>query len=139
MPLMPKRVKFRKSQRGVVKGNASRGNRVSFGDFGLQSLEGGWLSAEAIEAGRITAAHAIRGEGRLYIRVFPHKSITAIPAETRMGKGKGEPEYWAAVIKPGMVLFEIGGLPETAARDCLARVAYKMPFRCRLVSRRPSA
>jgi large subunit ribosomal protein L16 len=135
---MPKRVKFRKSQRGRVKGNANRGNTVAYGEFGLQSLEGGWLSAEAIEAGRITAAHAIRGEGRLYIRVFPHKSITAIPAETRMGKGKGEPEYWAAVVKAGMVLFEIGGLPETAARDCLARVAYKMPFRCRLVARRPN-
>jgi large subunit ribosomal protein L16 len=135
MPLMPKRVKFRKSQRGTVRGNATRGNTVSFGDFGLQSLEGGWLSAEAIEAGRITAAHAVRGEGRLYIRVFPHKSITAIPAETRMGKGKGEPEYWAAVVKPGMILFEIGGIPETAARDCLALVAYKMPFRCRMVSR----
>jgi large subunit ribosomal protein L16 len=136
MPLMPKRVKFRKNQRGRVKGNAQRGNRVSYGDFGLQSLEGGWLSAEAIEAGRITATHFVRGEGRLFIRVFPHKSVTAIPAETRMGKGKGEPEYWAAVIKPGMVLYEIAGLPETAARDCLARVAYKMPFRCRFVSRR---
>jgi large subunit ribosomal protein L16 len=135
---MPKRVKFRKSQRGKIKGNASRGNKVSFGDFGLQSLEAGWLSAEAIEAGRITAAHAVRGEGRLYIRVFPHKSVTAIPAETRMGKGKGEPEYWAAVVKAGMILFEIGGLPESAARDCLARVAYKMPFRCRLVARRPN-
>jgi large subunit ribosomal protein L16 len=138
MPLMPKRVKYRKSQRGVVKGNAQRGNTVTFGDFGLQALEGGWLSAEAIEAGRITATHSVRGEGRLYIRVFPQKSITAIPAETRMGKGKGEPEYWAAVVKPGMILFEIGGLPESAARDALARVAYKMPFRCRLVARRPS-
>ncbi len=139
MPLMPKRVKYRKSQRGRVKGNATRGNRVNFGDFGLQALEGGWLSAEAIEAGRITATHAVRGEGRLYIRVFPHKSITAIPAETRMGKGKGEPEYWAAVIKPGMVLYEVGGLPETAAREVLARVAYKMPFRCRLVTRQRNA
>jgi large subunit ribosomal protein L16 len=138
MPLMPKRVKFRKSQRGKIRGNACRGNTVKFGDYGLQSVEGGWLSAEAIEAGRITAAHTVRGEGRLYIRVFPHKSITAIPAETRMGKGKGEPEYWAAVIKPGMILFEIGGLPESAARECLARVAYKMPFRCRFVTRRPS-
>jgi large subunit ribosomal protein L16 len=138
MPQMPKRVKFRKSQRGVLKGNAQRGNTVSYGDFGLQALEGGWLSAEAIEAGRITATHAVRGEGRLYIRVFPHKSITAIPAETRMGKGKGEPEYWAAVIKPGMILYEVGGLPETAARDVLARVAYKMPFRCRFATRRPS-
>jgi len=137
MPLMPKRVKFRKSQRGKIKGNAQRGNIVSYGEFGLQSLEAGWLSAEAIEAGRITATHSVRGEGRLYIRVFPHKSITAIPAETRMGKGKGEPEYWAAVVKPGMVLFEVAGLPEPAARDCLARVAYKMPFRCRLVTRLP--
>ena len=138
MPLMPKRVKYRKSQRGKVRGKASRGNKVAFGEFGLQSLEGGWLSAEAIEAGRITATHYIRGEGRLYIRVFPHKSVTAIPAETRMGKGKGEPEYWAAVVKPGMILFEIAGLPEAASRDCLARVAYKMPFRCRFVHRRPN-
>jgi large subunit ribosomal protein L16 len=126
-----------KSQRGKLKGVASRGNTVAFGDYGLQSLEGGWLSAEAIEAGRITAAHTVRGEGRLYIRVFPHKSVTAIPLETRMGKGKGEPEYWAAVIRPGMILFEIGGLPEGTARDCLARVAYKMPFKCRFVARQP--
>jgi len=138
MPLMPKRVKFRKSQRGVVKGNATRGNTVSYGDFGLQAAEGGWLSAEAIEAGRITATHSVRGEGRLFIRVFPHKSVTAIPLETRMGKGKGEPEFWAAVIKPGMILFEIGGLPETPAREALAKVAYKMPFKCRLVTRRPN-
>ena len=138
MPLMPKRVKFRKSQRGKVKGNATRGNTVTFGEFGLQALEGGWLSAEAIEAGRITATHSVRGEGRLFIRVFPHKSVTAIPAETRMGKGKGEPEFWAAVIKPGMILYEIGGLPEPAARDALARVAYKMPFKCRFISRRPN-
>ena len=136
MPLMPKRVKFRKSQRGKVRGNAQRGNTVTHGDFGLQALEGGWLSAESIEAGRITATHSVRGEGRLYIRVFPHKSVTAIPLETRMGKGKGEPEFWAAVIRPGQVLFEIGGLPEAAARDCLARVAYKMPFRCRFIARR---
>ena len=138
MALMPKRVKFRKSQRGKIRGKASRGNTVAFGDVGLQATEGGWLSAEAIEAGRITATHSVRGEGRLYIRVFPHKSVTSIPAETRMGKGKGEPEFWAAVIKPGMVLYEIGGLPEVAARDALARVAYKMPFKCRLVSRRPN-
>jgi large subunit ribosomal protein L16 len=135
MAMMPKRVKFRKTQRGIVRGTAQRGNYVAFGDFGLQSLEGGWLSAEAIEAGRVTAAHSIRGEGRLYIRVFPHKSVTAIPAETRMGKGKGEPEYWASVIKPGMILFELAGLPEAAARDTLARVAYKMPFKCRFVRR----
>ena len=138
MPQMPKRVKYRKSQRGRVRGNAQRGNTVVFGEFGLQSLEGGWLSAECIEAGRVTASHFTRGEGRLYIRVFPHKSITAIPAETRMGKGKGEPEYWAAVIRPGQILFELAGIPEATARDCLARVAYKMPFRCRFVTRRPN-
>jgi large subunit ribosomal protein L16 len=138
MAMMPKRVKFRKSQRGTVKGNATRGNTVSMGEFGLQAMDGGWLSAEAIEAGRITAANFIRGEGRLYIRVFPHKSVTAIPLETRMGKGKGEPEYWAAVVKPGMIMFEIAGIPEAAARECMARVAYKMPFRCRFVARRPN-
>ncbi len=138
MPQMPKRVKFRKSQRGVVRGNAQRGNTVTYGEYGLQSLESGWLSAESIEAGRITAAHSVRGEGRLFIRVFPHKSVTSIPLETRMGKGKGEPEFWAAVVKPGMILFEIAGLPEAAARDALASVAYKMPFRCRFVTRLPS-
>jgi large subunit ribosomal protein L16 len=138
MAMMPKRVKYRKSQRGKVRGNAQRGNAVAMGEYGLQALEGGWLSAEAIEAGRITASNFIRGEGRLYIRVFPHKSVTAIPLETRMGKGKGEPEYWAAVIKPGTILYEIAGIPESAARDCLARVAYKMPFKCRFVTRRPN-
>ena len=136
MPLMPKRVKFRKSQRGKVKGNATRGNTVSYGEFGLQALDGGWLSAEAIEAGRITAAHAVRGEGRLFIRVFPHKSVTAIPAETRMGKGKGEPEFWAAVVKPGTVMFEVAGVDEPTAKRALARVAHKMPVRCRFVSRK---
>ncbi len=136
MPQMPKRVKFRKSQRGKIRGKASRGNTVVFGDYGLQATEPGWLSAQSIEAGRITVTHAVRGEGRLFIRVFPHKSITSIPAETRMGIGKGEPEFWAAVIKPGMILYEISGLPESAARECLARVAYKMPFRCRMVTRK---
>jgi large subunit ribosomal protein L16 len=135
MAMMPKRVKFRKTQRGVIKGNAQRGNYVAYGEFGLQALDGGWLSAEAIEAGRITAAHSVRGEGRLYIRVFPHKSVTAIPLETRMGKGKGEPEFWAAVIRPGQVLFELAGLPEAAARETFAKVAYKMPMKCRFVRR----
>ena len=138
MPLMPKRVKFRKSQRGVMRGNAQRGNTVSYGEFGLQALEGGWLSAEAIEAGRITATHSVRGEGRLFIRVFPHKSITAIPAETRMGKGKGEVEYWAAIVKPGTVLYEIGGVSEEVARATFSRIAYKLPVACRFVTRRPT-
>ena len=138
MPLMPKRVKYRKSQRGVVRGNASRGNFVAFGDFGLQTLDPGWLSAECIEAARLTMTRFVSGEGRYYIRVFPHKSITSIPAETRMGKGKGEPEFWAAVVRPGTILYEIGGLAESAAKECLARVAYKMPFKCRFVTRRPT-
>jgi large subunit ribosomal protein L16 len=151
MPQMPKRVKYRKIQRGItrgdraqdiykgpIKGHAHRGNYVAYGDYGLQALEGGWLSAEAIEAGRVTMTRFVSGEGRYYIRVFPHKSITSIPAETRMGKGKGEPEYWAAVVRAGQVLFEIGGLPESAAKDALARVAYKMPFKCRFVTRRPN-
>jgi len=148
MPQMPKRVKYRKSQRGVarggttrkkylgpVRGFAHRGNYVAYGDFGLQALEGGWLSAECIESGRITMTRFVSGEGRYYLRVFPHKPVTSIPAETRMGKGKGEPEFWAAVIKPGMVLYEVSGLPEAAARDALAKVAYKMPFKCRFVGR----
>ena len=136
MPQMPKRVKYRKSQRGKVRGNACRGNYVAYGEYGLQTFEGGWLSAEVIEACRVTAAGYVRGEGRLYIRVFPHKSVTSIPLETRMGKGKGEPEFWAAVIKPGMILFEIGGLPEANAREAMSRIAYKLPFKTRFVARR---
>ena len=137
MALMPKRVKHRKSQRGRIKGEATRGNRVVFGDFGLQAVQGGWISAATIEAGRIAAQQYLRQEGRLYIRVFPHKSITSIPLETRMGKGKGEPDYWAAVIKPGTVLYEIGGVSEEAARLCFTRLAHKMPIRVRFIRRRP--
>jgi large subunit ribosomal protein L16 len=106
---MPKRVKHRKSQRGRIRGDASRGNRVVFGDFGLQAEQPGWLPAATIEAGRIAAQQYLRTEGRLYVRVFPHKSVTSIPLETRMGKGKGEPEYWAAVIKPGTDLHGAAG------------------------------
>lgn len=135
MALMPKRVKHRKSQRGRIKGNATRGNRVVFGDFGLQATQGGWLPAATIEAGRIAAQQYVRGIGRLYIRVFPDKPITSIPLETRMGKGKGEPEYWAAVVKPGTMLFEVGGVTEQAAKMCLARLAHKMPVRVRFVRR----
>lgn len=138
MAMMPKRVKHRKSQRGRIKGNAQRGNRVSYGEFGLQGVQGGWISAATIEAGRIAAQQYLRSEGRLYIRIFPHKSITSIPLETRMGKGKGEPDYWAAVVKPGTVLYEIGGVSEEAARLCFARVAHKMPIRCRFITRTPA-
>lgn len=137
MALMPKRVKHRKCQRGRIKGNATRGNRVVFGDFGLQTVEGGWISAATIEAGRIAAQQYLRSEGRLYIRVFPHKPITSIPLETRMGKGKGEPDYWAAVVKPGTVLYEISGATEEAARLCFNRLAHKMPVRVRFIKRRP--
>lgn len=135
MPLMPKRVKYRKSQKGRVKGNATRGNYVAFGDWGLQALEPAWLSAANIEAGRVACARFVRGGGKLYIRVFPQKSVTSIPLETRMGKGKGDIKYWAAVIKPGQIIYEIAGLPREAAVECFARVAHKMPFRCRLVTR----
>ena len=138
MALMPKRVKYRKSQKGRVRGNATRGNYVAFGDYGLQALEPGRISAQTIEAGRVVASQAVKGGGKLYIRIFPHKSITSIPAETRMGKGKGEVEYWAAVVKPGTVLFEVSGIGEDQARAALARVAHKMPVSCRFVTRRPT-
>src|SRR5882724_6708866 len=109
MPLMPKRVKFRKSQRGKMKGNATRGNTVAFGEFGLQSLESAWVTARQIEAGRVACMHFLRREGRVFIRIFPHKPVSGKPLETRMGKGKGEPEYWCAVVKPGTIMFEITG------------------------------
>ncbi len=134
--LMPKRVKYRTSQRGRMKGVATRGRRVAFGDFGLMSLEQGWLSAREIEAGRVAATHMMGTEGRLYIRVFPHKAISAKPAETRMGKGKGEPEYYAACVHPGTVLFEVSGVPEDFARECFNLVAHKMSLRCKMVARR---
>lgn len=136
MAMMPKRVKHRKSQRGRIKGNATRGNRVVFGDFGLQATQGGWISAQTIEAGRVSAQQYLRGEGRLYVRIFPHKSITSIPLETRMGKGKGEPDYWAAVVKPGTVLYEIAGVPEAAAKMCFRRLAHKMPVAVCFIKRR---
>ncbi len=135
MPIMPKRVKYRKQMRGRIKGNATRGNSVAFGDFGLQSLEGGWLTARQIEAGRVAATHFVRREGKIYIRVFPDKPVSKKPLETRMGKGKAEVEYWAAVIKPGTILFEIAGVPEDIARQAMRRIAHKMPFKCRLVAR----
>ena len=136
MPMMPKRVKFRKSQRGKMKGVATRGNFVSFGEYGLQSLESGWVSAREIEAGRVAASHFLRREGRLFIRIFPHKPISGKPLETRMGKGKGEPEYWVAIVKPGTVMFEVTGVDEITAKKCLARIAHKMPIPCKFVARR---
>ncbi|MBI3723469.1 50S ribosomal protein L16 [bacterium] len=136
MAMMPKRVKHRKQQRGRIKGLAHRGNRVINGDFGLQSLDECWLDARVIEAGRVAASRFLGGEGRVFIRVFPHKSVTCIPPETRMGKGKGEPEYWAAVLKPGTVIYEIGGVPEDTAKTAFQRVAHKLPVQTRMIRRR---
>ncbi len=136
MAMMPKRIKFRKSQRGRMKGNATRGNYVAFGEFGLQALETVWLSGQQIEAGRVAAAHFLRREGKLWVRVFPDKPISGKPLETRMGKGKGETEYWACCVKPGRVMYELGGVPEALAKQALRRVANKMPIRCRMVNRR---
>ncbi|MBN2064790.1 MAG: 50S ribosomal protein L16 [Sedimentisphaerales bacterium] len=134
--MMPKRVKFRKFQRGKIKGNATRGNYVAYGDFGLQSLEPALITAKTIESGRVAANHFLRREGKIYIRVFPHRSITSKPLEVRMGKGKGEIEAWVATVKPGTVLYEIGGVSEDAAKMALLRVAHKMPVKCRFVKRR---
>ncbi len=136
MPMLPKRTKFRKQQRGSLRGNATRGNYVAFGDFGLQSLEAHWLTARQIEAGRIAAQHFLRRQGKIYIRVFPDKPVSKKPLETRMGKGKAEAEYWAARIKPGTVLYEISGVTEDMAKQAFARIAHKMPVRCRFVGRR---
>ena len=136
MPLMPKRVKHRKSQRGRIRGEASRGNYVAFGEFGLQSLEPGWITARQIEAGRVAATHFLHREGKLYLRIFPHKPISGKPLETRMGKGKGETSQWVAVVKPGVVIYELGGVPEEVAKQALNRAARKMPVRTRFVHRR---
>jgi large subunit ribosomal protein L16 len=132
---MPKRVKHRKQMRGKMKGNATRGHTVAFGDFGLQATESGWISARQLEAGRVAATHFLHREGRVYIRVFPDKPISAKPLETRMGKGKGETKEWVAVVKPGTILFEIAGVDEATARDAMRRMANKMPIRCRMAQR----
>ncbi len=137
MALMPKRVKHRKVQRGRIRGNASRGNTVVFGEWGLQSLDPGHVTAQTIEACRIAATQYVRGIGKVYIRIFPQKSVTSRPLETRMGKGKGEPDRWVAVVKPGTVLFELKGVSREAARDCFNRVAHKLPVKVRLIGRRP--
>ena len=136
MALMPKRVKFRKSQRGRMKGNATRGNYVAFGEFGIQAMESAWITAQQIEAGRVAATHFLHREGKLWVRIFPHKSVSGKPLETRMGKGKGEPDHWVAVVRAGLIMFELGGVPEDLARQALRRVAHKMPIRTRMVHRR---
>ncbi|KPK77409.1 MAG: 50S ribosomal protein L16 [Phycisphaerae bacterium SM23_30] len=136
MALMPKRVKWRKYQRGRIKGNATKGNYVAYGEYGIQSLEPGRITGQQIEAGRIAATHFLHRVGKVYIRIFPHRSVSSKPLETRMGKGKGEPDHWEAKVKPGTILYEVGGVPEDVARAALLRVAHKMPVRCRFVTRR---
>jgi large subunit ribosomal protein L16 len=138
MAMMPKRTKFRKQHRGRLSGNATRGNTVAFGDYGLQSLDWGWITGRQIEAGRIAANRATAGQAKIWIRVFPHKPISSKPAETRMGKGKGDVEFWAASVKPGTVLFEIGGVPEERAKLAFKRVAHKMPIKVKMVRRLPT-
>ena len=135
MAMQPKRSKFRKVHRGKIRGRATRANKVSFGDFGLQSLDAAWLSGRQIEAGRVAINRALDGQGKVWIRVFPHKPVSGKPAETRMGKGKGEVEFWAAVVKPGSVIFEVGGIPEDKAKLAFKRAAHKMPIKVKLIRR----
>jgi len=136
MAMMPKRVKWRKSQRGKVRATARRGNTVAFGEFGLQSLGSGWVTARQLEAGRVAATHYLHREGKVYVRMFPHKPVSSKPLETRMGKGKGDPAFWVACVHEGTILFEIGGVEEDVAREALLRAAHKLPHRCRFVRRR---
>ena len=135
MTLMPKRVKYRKSQRGKRKGIATRGTILSFGEFGLKALENAWLKDIQIEAVRVILARKLRGGGKLWIRVFPDKSVTKKPAEVRMGKGKGDLDHWVCVIKRGKILFELGGVPEELARYCFRLAAYKLPIRTKFITR----
>ena len=135
MPLMPKRTKFRKTQRGNRGGNAQKGTDVSFGDFGLQSLGRGWMTNRQIEACRITINRYLKRKGKVWIRIFPHKSVTGRPPETRMGKGKGAVEKWVAVVKPGTMLFEIAGVPEADAKEALRLASNKLGIRTRFVHR----
>jgi large subunit ribosomal protein L16 len=134
--LQPKRVKFRKKQKGRVKGIAQRGHNVDFGDFGLKSLEAGWITSRQIEAARIAMTRYMKREGQVWIRIFPDKPITKKPAEVRMGKGKGAPEYWVATVKPGRVMFECGGVPEDVAREALRLAAQKLPVKTKFSTRR---
>ncbi len=133
--LSPRRVKFRKQQRGRMKGMASRGNELSFGDFGLQAIEPSWITSRQIESGRRAMVRYIKRGGKIWIRIFPDKPITARPAETRMGSGKGAPEYWVAVVKPGRMMYEIGGVTEEIAREALRLASYKMPIKTKIVVR----
>ncbi len=134
MPLQPKRVKYRKSQRGRRKGISSRGTKLSFGEFGLIATEAAWITSRQIEAVRVTIIRSLKHEGRLWIRIFPHKSVTKKPLETRMGKGKGEPADWVAVVRRGKILFEVGGVKENRAEKAFTLASHKLPIRTKFVS-----
>ena len=131
--LMPKRVKYRKAQRGRMRGKATRGSSIAFGDFGLKAMEPGWITQRQIEAARVSLTRMMKREGRIWIRIFPDKPVTKKPAETRMGKGKGNPEFWVAVVKPGRVLFELEGFDVPTARDAFRLAASKLPVRTKFL------
>ena len=133
--LMHKRVKRRKQMRGRLKGRALRGNKITYGEYGIVALEPSWITSNQIEAARIAMTRYIKRGGQVWIKIFPDKPITAKPAETRMGSGKGSPEYWVAVVKPGRVMFELGGVPEETAREALRLATHKLPIKCKIVSR----
>ena len=133
--LMPKKVKYRKQQRGRMKGIATRGNELSLGEFGLQAIEPGWVTSRQIEAARIAMTRYTKRGGNVWIRIFPDKPVTKKPAETRMGSGKGAPEYWVSVVKPGRVMFEIGGIPEDVAREALRLAGHKLPIKTKFISK----
>ena len=133
--LMPKRVKYRKSQRGRMKGKAQRGNRVSFGDFGLKALEPHWITSRQIEACRVALSRKTKRDGKIWIRIFPDKPVSKKPLETRMGKGKGAPEFWVAVVKPGRILFEVSGISKELATEALKLCSHKLPIKTKVVSR----
>jgi large subunit ribosomal protein L16 len=137
--LLPKRVKYRKQMRGRMTGKATRGNVVNYGDFGLQAMEPAWITSRQIEAARVCLSRATKRAGKIWIKIFPDKPVTQQPAETRMGKGKGSPEYWVAVVKPGRVMFEIGGVSEEVAREALRLAAYKLPIKTKIVKKEAEA
>ena len=137
--LLPKRVKYRKVQRGRMTGAASRGNKVSYGEYGIQALEPGWITGNQIEAARIAMTRYTKRGGKVWIKIFPDKPITEKPAETRMGSGKGSPEYWVAVVKPGRVMFEIAGVSEETAREALRLASHKLPVKCKIVAKETAA
>jgi large subunit ribosomal protein L16 len=133
--LMPKRVKFRKQQRGRMTGKAYRGSRVAFGDFGLKAMEPGWITSRQIESARIAITRRMKRDGKVWIRIFPDKPVSKKPLETRMGKGKGAPEFWVSVVKPGRIMFEVGGVAASLAQEALALAAYKLPVKVKIVTR----